>query len=58
MSCNNVILHTCFLFQGSSVVNQIIHTRLIAEILLGLPLVVSVSRRVLKVIFVSILVIV
>lgn len=32
------------LFQGGSVLNQIIHTRLIAEILLGFPFFVSVSK--------------
>lgn len=58
MSCNDVIVHTCFSFQSSSVWNQIKNTRLIPELLLGLPFVVSVSRRDLKVIFVSILVIV
>lgn len=58
MSCNDVILYTCFSFQGGSVLNQIMRTRLIAEISLGLPFVVSVSRRDFKVIFVLILVIV
>ena len=55
MSCNDVILHTCFSFQSSTVLYQLKHTRLIPEILLGLPLVMSVSRRDLKVIFVEIL---
>ena len=58
MSCNDVILYTCFSFQGYSVVSHIRRTRLDAEIYLGLPFVVSVSRRDFKVIFVLILVIV
>lgn len=55
MSCNDVILHTCFSFQSSTVLNQLLQTRLIPEILIGFPFVVSVSRRDLKVIFVEIL---
>ena len=56
ISFSDVILHTCFSFQGGSGLCQIINGHLIAEILLGLPFLVSVSRRDLKVIFVLILV--